>query len=257
MVRSSDGTDIGFESFGDGPDILYVHGGVSDRAAWRPVAERLGGYTHHLLDRRGRGLSADERSPYSFDREYEDIAAVVASLSGPVHLAGHSSGAICALGAALHSDQLASLILYEPPLPVEDRLPADVIEKMETAVRSEQRAEAIRIGMIGIARLPDPVADLMANDEKRLSLIHTWSRECRAINELAPNADAYAPLAVPTLLLVGTETTSFQRAGIDALAESIPGSQIAELQGQGHVALALAPELVADAIASFLRGTTG
>src|SRR5688572_19754641 len=53
VVRSSDGTEIGFESLGDGPDILYVHGGVSDRAAWRAVAERLGGYAHHLLDRRG------------------------------------------------------------------------------------------------------------------------------------------------------------------------------------------------------------
>ena len=256
MVKSSDGTEIGFESFGDGPDILYVHGGVNDRAGWRQVAERLGGYTHHLLDRRGRGLSANEQSPYSFEREYEDIAAVVASFSGPVHLAGHSSGAICALGAALRSEGLASLILYEPPLPVEGQLPKDVIEKMEAAVHADQRADAVRIGMTGIAQLPEPVADFMASDEKRLSLIHTWSRECRAINELAPDADAYASLATPTLLLVGTETTSFQRAGIDALAASIPGSRVAELQGQGHVALALAPELVADAIASFLADDT-
>ena len=101
MVKSLDGTIIGFESFGEGPGILYVHGGVSDREAWRAVAEQLPGYSHHLFDRRGRGLSVEERSAYCFEREYEDIAAVVASLPGPVHLAGHSSGAICALGAAL------------------------------------------------------------------------------------------------------------------------------------------------------------
>lgn len=257
MVRSSDGTEIGLESFGDGPDILYVHGGVSDRAAWRSVAERLDGYAHHFLDRRGRGLSPDEQSPYSFEREYEDIAAVVASLSGPVHVVGHSSGAICTLGAALRSEHMASLILYEPPLPVEGRLPDDVIERMEAAVESGQRAEAIRTGIIGIAGLPEPVADFMANDAKQLSLIHTWARECRAINELAPNADAYASLGLPTLLLVGTETTAFHRAGVEALSRSIAGSQIAELQGQGHVALVLAPELVAGAIASFLGGIKG
>jgi pimeloyl-ACP methyl ester carboxylesterase len=252
MVRSPDGTNIGFESFGEGADIVYVHGGVSDRAAWRRVAENLPGYAHHLLDRRGRGLSAEERSPYSFDREYEDIAAVTASLPGPVHLAGHSSGAICALGAALHSDRLASLILYEPPLPIENQLPIEVIEQMEVAVASGRRAEAIRVGIVGIAGVPGSVAKAMSEDEKRLSLIHTWARECRAINELAPNADLYGSVTVPTLLLVGTETTSYQRKGVVALAASMPRSEIAELEGQGHVALALAPHLVSDAIARFL-----
>ena len=97
---------------------MFVHGGVSDRGAWRAVADRLDGSTCHYVDRRGRGLSKDERSQYSLEREYDDIAAVLASLPGPAHLAGHSSGAICALGAASRSDRVAALTLYEPPLPV-------------------------------------------------------------------------------------------------------------------------------------------
>lgn len=125
---------------------------------------------------------------------------------------------------------------------------------MDAAVASERRAEAVRVGMMGIAGLPEPVAEGMSTNEKRLGLIHTWSRECRAINQLPSNADAYAPIATPTLLLVGTETTTFQRAGIDALAASLPNSEITALQGQGHVALALAPQLVSEAVAHFLSG---
>ena len=257
MVRSSDGTEVGFESAGVGPDVLFVHGGVSDRAAWQSVAAGLQGYTCHFLDRRGRGLSADERSAYSFEREYDDVAAVVDSLDGPVHVVGHSSGAIAALGGASRTGGVASLALYEPPLPVAGRLPDDVIGEMEAAVAEGRRAEAARRGFIGIAGLPEPVAARMAADEKRQSLIHTWARECREINRLPPDADDHRSIAVPVLLLVGSETTPFQRAAVDALALALPDARVVELEGQGHVAIAAAPELVATALASFLEDVVG
>ena len=63
------------------------------------------------MDRRGKGDSGDTEDPtaYSFEREYEDLAAVVGSFSSPVSVAGHSSGATCALGAAVHGVPVASL----------------------------------------------------------------------------------------------------------------------------------------------------
>lgn len=251
MVTSSDGTAIGFESAGAGPHVLFVHGGVSDRDAWRLVANGLDEYTHHLLDRRGRGLSADEASDYSFEREYEDIAAVVASLDGPVHVAGHSSGAICTLGAAMRT-KVASLVLYEPPIPVLRPLSSDAIETMERAIEEGRHADAVRGGLTGIAGVPEAVADFMAQDPKRLALIETWARECREINRLAADASAYAAIDVPTLLLVGTTTSEYHRAGVDALAATMPQAEIAELPGQGHGALASAPAMVTNRMRSFL-----
>ena len=251
VVTSSDGTVIGFESHGVGPNVLFIHGGVSDREAWRAVAAGLDHYTHHLLDRRGRGLSADEASSYCFEREYEDIASVISSLDGPVHVAGHSSGAICAMGAAMKAE-VASLVLYEPPIPVLRPLSREAIDNMERAIAKGRRAEAVRDGLIGIAEVPEPVADAMAQDPKRLALIDTWARECREINRLSADASAYAAINVPTALLVGTTTSEYQRAGVDALAATMPHAEVIELPGQGHGALATAPTMVTDAVRSFL-----
>lgn len=46
------------------------------------------------------------------------MAAVVDSINEPANLLGHSFGALLALNAALLTDNLQTLILYEPPIKV-------------------------------------------------------------------------------------------------------------------------------------------
>ncbi len=69
--------------------------------------------TTHAIDRRGRGGSGDS-DEYDLEREIEDMAAVVESIAEPVMLLGHSYGALIALEAALRTDNLNGLVLYEP-----------------------------------------------------------------------------------------------------------------------------------------------
>ena len=61
------------------------------------------------MDRRGFGASGDT-APYSIERDFEDVAAVVnavaARTSGPVALFGHSYGANCAMGGAARTDDV-------------------------------------------------------------------------------------------------------------------------------------------------------
>jgi hypothetical protein len=42
IVESADGTLIGYESFGDGPPMLLVHGTSATQIRWAPVREKLG-----------------------------------------------------------------------------------------------------------------------------------------------------------------------------------------------------------------------
>jgi hypothetical protein len=51
----------------------------------------------------------------STDVTFEELAAIVASFDQPVSTAGHSSGAICVLGAALRGIPMVALVLDEPP----------------------------------------------------------------------------------------------------------------------------------------------
>jgi pimeloyl-ACP methyl ester carboxylesterase len=69
--------------------------------------------TGYVMDRRGRGRSGDG-ADYSFDRDIEDIEAVL-HVAGPgAHVLGHSSGGIYALEAACRFP-IGRLVLYEPP----------------------------------------------------------------------------------------------------------------------------------------------
>ncbi|MCW2561798.1 MAG: alpha/beta hydrolase fold, partial [Mycobacterium sp.] len=42
IVESADGTRIGYESFGEGPPMLLVHGTSATRIRWAPVRDELG-----------------------------------------------------------------------------------------------------------------------------------------------------------------------------------------------------------------------
>jgi pimeloyl-ACP methyl ester carboxylesterase len=115
-VASADGTSIAFERGGSGADLVLVHGTAADRARWAAIRPQLEEhFTVTAVDRRGRGDSGDGRN-YAAEREYDDIVAVVDALDPPVLLFGHSFGAICSLEAALRTDRLDGLILYEPPM---------------------------------------------------------------------------------------------------------------------------------------------
>lgn len=86
----------------------------ADSSRWTSVLPSL---EQHLtvirVDHRGRGDSGDAPD-YSIEREFEDIASVVDSLSGPVDLLGHSYGGPCVLGATLLPNNVRMLVLYEP-----------------------------------------------------------------------------------------------------------------------------------------------
>jgi pimeloyl-ACP methyl ester carboxylesterase len=116
-VRSADGTRIAFRRLGSGPAIVMVHGSIATHTAWMRVARLLAGrYTCFAMDRRGRSHSGAGTSPYSIEREYEDVCAVLDAAGPGAFLAGHSFGAICALGAVL-LHPVSRLVIYEPPFP--------------------------------------------------------------------------------------------------------------------------------------------
>jgi pimeloyl-ACP methyl ester carboxylesterase len=81
-VSSSDGTAIAFDRSGEGPPVILVGSGPTDRSANVPLAVLLAQhFTVVNYDRRGRGDSGDT-APYAVDREFDDIAALVTEAGG-------------------------------------------------------------------------------------------------------------------------------------------------------------------------------
>jgi pimeloyl-ACP methyl ester carboxylesterase len=254
-VHSSDGTRIGYVRLGTGPALVLVHGSLSSSADWLGVAELLASrFTCFVMDRRGRGLSGDSAS-YSIEREYEDIAAVLAAAGPEASLMGHSFGAICTLGAAMRTP-VPRLILYEPPLPVGGLVAGKYLDDYREAVAGERLDDALCIGLTRFVGLPSALISAMRATPlwpHLLSLAPTWPREVEAIESLSSAVSQYAAIACPTMLLVGSESAAHPlKDASSALAQVLRNVRTTVLERQGHMAMRLAPELLAAFITQFL-----
>jgi pimeloyl-ACP methyl ester carboxylesterase len=266
-VVSRDGTEIAYWTSGAGPPLVLVHGAPADHTRWRPLLPFLVPHaTVHALDRRGRGGSGDAPD-YALAREFEDVAAVVdavAEASGSaVDLYGHSLGGFVAFGSAALTPNLRRLVLYEGwPLadPTALDFPSGVAERLEellAAGHPDAVVETILRELAGIS--DDELAELKSHPawQARVGAAHTVVREVRGVASSAPfNPKHVAKIAVPTLLVTGTESGDPAGANIQTLAAALPDARIAVLEGQGHVADVLEPEFFAERILAFLRGQT-
>jgi len=251
-----DGTELVLTRVTRGPrDLLMVPGGPSPGARWAAVAAFLdGSFSCWLMDRRGKGASGD-CGPYSFAREYEDLGAVLASFDGPVGVAAHSSGATVVLGAAARGMPAAWLALYEPPWPVDGPLGSqEAIDAIEASIAAGDRDAALEMAFRDMVGMPPPVVAAMKGSPvwaEWRSLAHTWPREMREVLAMPTGTDGLDAVTTPTLLLCGTLSPEHHRRACDALVAVLPTATLAELPGQGHGALATAPDRVAAAIRDF------
>lgn len=143
-VTSADGTEIAYQRTGSGPPLVLVHGATVDHTTWVEVLPFLEEhFTVYAMDRRGRGESGDA-DEYSFEREAEDVVAVVHSISEPIHMLGHSFGGICSLEAALLTDDLRRLVLYEPGI-IPDATAGEeqALAEIRHAIEAGNREEAL------------------------------------------------------------------------------------------------------------------
>lgn len=257
-VTSTDGTKIAYERNGSGPPLVLVHGTTADHTRWAPVLPALEEhFTVYAMDRRGRGESGDA-DEYALGREVEDVVAVVESIDEPVILLGHSYGALCSLEAALQTDDLRRLILYEPPLPVGDHDPdtEDVLDEMTALVDDGENEQALVQFFREIARVPTTELDALRsapNWSARVDAAHTAIREERARKEYEFDAARFARVSTSTLLLSGSESAPFLTDGTDVLNDTLPNSRIAVLDGQAHAAMNTAPELFIDEVLAFIH----
>ena len=126
----------------DGPPLVLVHGATADHTRWAPVMAALEErFTVLAVDRRGRGRSGDATC-YAIEREYEDVATVVEWAGGSVSVLGHSYGGICALEAALLTEGIGRLVLYEAPVGFL-QTPPHVVHRLQALLDADERDELL------------------------------------------------------------------------------------------------------------------
>ncbi|ELZ87530.1 hydrolase [Haloferax elongans ATCC BAA-1513] len=258
-ITSADGTAIAYERGGNGPPLVLVHGTAGDHTSWDAIRPTLEAHaTVYTLDRRGRGESGDA-DEYSLEREAEDVAAVVDSLDEPVTLLGHSFGALCALEAALRTDNLQSLVLYEPTVlrSADGLYSAAVADDIEALLADDRNEEALLVFLREVVDglSEDGITSLQSSDvwPERVEAAQTVLREYRTLADYEFDTAQRRGVTVPTLLLVGGESPTADKETAAHLDETLPNSRIAVLEGQTHLAYYDAPDLFADEVLQFVR----
>ena len=262
---SADGTEIAGRVHGQGPPLVLFHGTPHDGdLAWEALVPHLADrFTCYLPNARGKGLSGDS-DDHAPPRHDEDATAFIDSIGKSVHAAAWSYGALPALGAAANSDAVASLAIYEPtiiPLMREDGLveAQDMLQEIEAAVTDGRLADAARAFHPFVAN-DDELAALDADYYQQSgAAFPAWLRTLQASQTYegpqSTDPEAMARISVPVLLLRGQQTrrATFYADTERYVAEHVADPHVRELPGLGHFAPAVAPEPVAEALATFFE----
>ena len=231
------GTRLAYESRGQGPAVVLIHGGLVDSRLWDgqmgPLSKRFRVVRYDL---RAYGRSAAPTGPFS---HLEDLRGLLDFLKiEKATLVGLSLGGIVAADFALeHPGRVERLVLVGPGLRGDKQPPpadaAAAVEAMgrgaEAFADASMRRElytAVRPGTAEHALL----RRMLLDNFKALSALRPGFIKYPD----TPTADRLADIKAPTLVLIGSRDGRNLLNIADTLASSIPGARKVLIHGSSH-----------------------
>ncbi|WP_035856723.1 alpha/beta fold hydrolase [Cryptosporangium arvum] len=261
-VLSADGTPIAFDRYGSGPAVILVGGAFQHRAIDPGTAElaRLvaADLTVYHYDRRGRGDSGPGATPYTPEREIDDIAALIGHAGGTAALYGMSSGAALALDAAARRPAVNAVAVYEPPFVVDGSrkpIPEDLQPRLERLVMTDQRDGAVELFLVEGVGVPLEAVRGMQRTPgwaAMESVAHTLAHDVALLEDVVTGGPLplhrWASVTVPVLVVDGGASPPWTASAADALAGVLLDAQRRTLPGQTHD---VDPSVLAPVLRSF------
>lgn len=238
------------------PVLALANALGTDARIWDGVIERLAPFYRILsYDKRGHGLSDAPRGDYTLADHVGDLAGLLDHLGiEKLALCGVSVGGLIAQGFALsHPERLTALVL------------CDTAPKLGDAGLWAGRIAAARRGEL--AEMADPImARWFSEDFRRdhpeevagwrnLFLRNDgegYAGTCATLRDtdLGP---ALGGIALPVLVVVGSEDGSTPVDLVRGCAEAIAGARFSVIEGAGHIPSIDRPAALAGLIEDFLK----
>ncbi len=265
-----DNASIYYEESGRGEPVIAVHGLIENTLYWEGIAEELAESCRFIaMDMRAHGRTAVSKKPYGFDVETigEDIMALADHLGlGSFHLLTHSTGGFAAVRHAMKdSGRFAGLILTDTgsatfPGPGD----AEFIQGYNDAFARwfekhdwDQIIAGLRIkpgpffrGIVESANaeeLMDRAYEMIKRGDR--TIIAAFVRSFYLDPD--PHIDGLRTIRCPVLIVYGEKDDLFIESS-RLMAREIPGAQIIEYEGVGHMTALEAPERLSRDVASFI-----
>jgi pimeloyl-ACP methyl ester carboxylesterase len=249
--------------------VLLLHGGGQTRHSWQDTGRRLcaAGWTAVALDIRGHGDS--DWAPdgdYSLDALVGDLETVADDLGEPPVLVGASLGGMTSLLALGEHPGLARALVLVDVAPTTEKAGVDEVTRfMRSGAEGfgslEEAADAVAAYNPDRPRPPRPEG--LRRNLRRSGGRWYWHWDPRLLDRRqtdpatlevnARRAQAAArSVAVPTLLVRGTQSRVVSPAGARELVELVPGARHVDVAGAGHMVAGDDNDVFADALTGFL-----
>lgn len=263
----TEGGEVAYGVFGEGPPVVLVHGTPSRSRIWRGVAQRLAErHAVYVYDLPGFGESERwEGQDVSITAQGRVLAELVEgwSLEEPA-VAGHDIGGGIVLrahlleGVSFQNISLLDAVVLTPwgtpalrhvkEHPGAYRtMPTGVFEayvaaRLREATNRPMDEEAFE-AYLSQWRGPEGQAAYLRKDEALVE------RDTAEVERLLGN------IRVPVEVVWGGEDAWLEPSQAESLARKIPGAELRLVAGAGHFVMEDAPGRVADALAEFFAGT--
>lgn len=258
------GISIYFDDVGSGPPVVLGHSFLCSGKMWREQVPALAERCRVVnIDFRGHGKSNEVTQPFSLYDAVSDVVAVLDACGiAQAVWCGLSVGGMVAMRAALtRPERVAGLILL------------DTDAGAERAFRKlKYRFMGLGARTLGLEPLLAPISRLMFGATTRRrnpALVREWKGEFAAVHvpsilwglETLIQRDSVLPrlseITVAALVAAGEEDRSLPPAVSRRIHEQLPGSTFMEIPGAGHLSALEQPEVVNQAILSYLENTGG
>ena len=280
----ANGIDISYQTTGEGPDLVMVHGLAANMAFWylRIVPALAQQFRVTVFDLRGHGHTSMPPTGYTTAHMADDLAALMDHIGAErAHIAGHSLGGSVALHyATLHPERLESLAMIDSRLHVLQPLRNPHDDAYWAERRAALAARGITVdeetprvvylildelgtvpktglgngsgpGIMGAEGGWDPKSRA-AKRWKKLVTETSFAQDIRCDGGLT--REAIAAVDVPVLLSYGSD--SYCLPTYQELVTLIPEAKRVVHQGLGHFFPLVRPELVVADIMGFLDHLT-
>lgn len=237
-VTSTDGTTIAFERFGDGPALIVVGGAFSTGRSMLPLAQLMADhFTVFVYDRRGRGESGPSIGT-TVRQQVDDLLAVIGASGGVADVFGHSSGGVLALWAAVESDVMRGLAVYEPPL-----LTAGGPDPTAAAFAGEIR-ELLAEGRTEEATVAWFTRTSGGYFDARMRELPWWPALVATASTLPDESvltgngsipQAFGTITGPTRVFYGGDSPDWASHAAREISATVRAGSVEVIEGQGHI----------------------
>ena len=197
-------------------------------------------FTVLTYDRRGRGQSGDT-SPYSIEKEIQDLAALIDHHGGKSFLYGHSAGGSLALfTAAASPEKVLKVAAFEPPLGggwLERKLTDLLIWQIRKQVARGQNLAVVNRFMKFVGMDEQLIKDTLASEHGQTIIDMAGTIAYEAEIQKASKAflqNQAANLPMPVLMLAGTKSFKTASDIMASFTRAIPQAESLLLEGQTH-----------------------